>query len=123
MRRGAGPRPSETLRPRGEEEDRAHVAHEQAPETGPGRVERWQRLVEARDEANAAAEMMKDAKRRASTIVREAEQKAAEIIAAAEDTVARMVEDLLREQAVADEKRAELSTLVRKLLREVQRIS
>jgi vacuolar-type H+-ATPase subunit H len=84
---------------------------------------RWQRLVEARDEASAAAEMMKDAKRKASAIVQEAEQKAAEIIAAAEETVVRMVQDLVHEQAAADEKRAELSTLVQKLLREVQRIS
>ena len=78
MRRGAGARPSETLRPRGDEPDQARPDHDQAPETGLGRVELWQRLVEERDEASAAAEMMKDARLRASAIVQEAEQKAAE---------------------------------------------
>ena len=97
MRRGAEPRPSEKLRPRSEAEDQARADPQRATETGPGRVERWQRLVEARDEATAAAEMIKDAKRRASAIVREAEEKAAEIIATAEETVARMVQDLIRE--------------------------
>jgi hypothetical protein len=138
VRRTTGRKPPETLPPRSDEPDeprpyhwgeerpsegKAATGRGQAPETGTGRVERWQRLVESRDEATAAAEMTKDARRRASAIVKEAEEKAAEIIAAAEDEAARITQAAAHERTMANDKRAELSTLLLNLLREVQRTS